>query len=436
MVTINYEVKDSAGIHIRPAARIAQVCTEFKSEVIISNGSETAHANNVLKILDLSAKKGDVLTISAEGEDEKEAVKKIEEILNEVLDQNEKNKNLLKIAFFGTKSYDKLFFSELSKDQGEGTYNVDIKYFRSRLTEETVSNAKGCDAVCIFVNDEAPANVVEALAKYGVKLILLRCAGFNNVDLKTAKKCGITVLRVPAYSPYAVAEHAMAILQAANRRLCKAYNKVRDNNFALSGLLGIDLHNKVAGIMGTGKIGVCMARICKGYGMTVLGWDAYPNQALVDEGLLTYVTKEELLKRADLISLHAPLIKGEGGTYHLINKEAISMMKDNVMLVNTSRGPIIDNDALIWGLRQDKFHAVALDVYEGEDDNVYNDRSDDMLSHSIVARLTMYPNVILTSHQAFFTREALQAIAATTMENARNYNEHLSYGLAEVKYKE
>ena len=281
--------------------------------------------------------------------------------------------------------------------------------------------------------DEAPRPVVEELHKNGVKLILLRCAGFNNVDLDAAKECGITVLRVPAYSPYAVAEHAMTLIQAANRRINKAVNKVRDNNFSLNGLLGLDLHNKVAGIMGTGRIGQIMARICKGYGMTVLGWDAYPNKKLEEEGLLTYVTKEELLKRSDLISLHAPLIMGEGGTYHMINDEAINMMKDGVMLVNTSRGPLIDTDALIKGLRANKFHAVGLDVYEGEDGNVYTDHSDDMMQNSIVARLTTFPNLILTSHQAFFTREALQAIAAVTMENARNFNEGLEYGASEVK---
>ena len=243
----------------------------------------------------------------------------------------------------------------------------------------------------------------------------------------------MTVLRVPAYSPYAVAEHAMTIIQAANRRINKAYNKVRDNNFALSGLLGIDLHNKVAGIMGTGRIGVCMANICKGYGMTVLGWDAYPNKKLEEDGLLTYVSKEELLQRSDLISLHAPLIMGEGGTHHLIDSEAISLMKENVMLVNTSRGGLIDTDALIDGLRANKFHAVALDVYEGEDQNVYTDHSEDMLSNDVVARLLNFPNLILTSHQAFFTREALQAIASVTLENARNFNESLPYGPAEVK---
>ena len=212
-------------------------------------------------------------------------------------------------------------------------------------------------------------------------------------------------LRVPAYySPYAVAEHAMAILQEANRRLHKAYTKVKDNNFALSGLLGLDLHNKVAGIMGTGKIGQCMARICKGYGMTVLGWDAYPNQALVDEGLLTYVSKEELLKRADLISLHCPLIMGDNGTYHLINDETIALMKDTVMLVNTSRGPIIDPEALIRALKQGKL-CCCFNVYEGEDNNVYTDKVM-LLSQTISqARLQMFPQLVLTSHQAFFTSE-------------------------------
>ena len=237
---------------------------------------------------------------------------------------------------------------------------------------------------------------MQVLNECGVKLILLRCAGFNNVDMKAAAECGITVLRVPAYSPYAVAEHAMTILQAANRRIHKSYIKVKDNNFALSGLLGLDLHNKVAGIMGTGRIGQIMANICKGYGMTVLGWDAFPNKALEESGLLRY-------------------------------------MKDNVMLVNTSRGPLVDPEALIRGLKANKFHCVALDVYEGEDPNVYNDRSDEMIDTDIVARLTMFPNLILTSHQAFFTREALQAIAAVTMENARNFNEGLPFGMSEVK---
>jgi D-lactate dehydrogenase len=210
-------------------------------------------------------------------------------------------------------------------------------------------------------------------------------------------------------------------------------NKVRDNNFSLSGLLGLDLHNKAAGIVGTGKIGVCMARICKGFGMTVLAWDAYPNRALEEEGLLSYVPLEELLERADLISLHAPLIQGPSGTYHLIDAKAIARMKDTAMLVNTARGGLIDTEALIEALKNGKFHAVALDVYEGEDANVYTDRSDEFLNNDITARLQMFPNVVLTSHQAFFTREALQAIAAETLENARRFNEGLDLGAAECK---
>ena len=432
MKVINYEVKNPLGIHARPAAILAQACTNFKAAVTIECNGESASGNNVLQILALHAAKGSTLKITIDGEDADACADKILEALNEI-QPKDKSTKVLRIAFFGTKEYDRLFFSELSKDKGEGTYNVDIEYFNSRLTIESVGLSKGYDGVCIFVNDEAPRPVIEKLAENGIKLILLRCAGFNNVDLDACKEHGITVLRVPAYSPYAVAEHAMAIIQDANRRITKGVNKVKDNNFSLNGLLGVDLHNKVAGIMGTGRIGQIMAKICKGYGMTVLGWDAYPNKALEDQGLLTYVTKEELLRKSDLISLHAPLIMGEGGTYHLIDDKEIEMMKNGVMLVNTSRGGLVNVDALIRGLRANKFHAVALDVYEGEDSNVYTDHSDDMMQNSVAARLVTFPNLILTSHQAFFTREALQAIAAVTMENARNFNEGLPYGPAEVK---
>ena len=432
MKVINYEVKNPLGIHARPAAILAQACTNFKAAVTIECNGETASGNNVLQILALHAAKGSTLKITIDGEDADACAEKVLAALDEIQPKDKATK-ALKIAFFGTKEYDRLFFSELSKDKGEGTYNVDIEYFNSRLTIESVGLSKGFDGVCIFVNDEAPRPVIEKLAENGIKLILLRCAGFNNVDLDACKEHGITVLRVPAYSPYAVAEHAMAIIQDANRRITKGVNKVKDNNFSLNGLLGVDLHNKVAGIMGTGRIGQIMAKICKGYGMTVLGWDAYPNKALEDQGLLTYVTKEELLRKSDLISLHAPLIMGEGGTYHLIDDKEIEMMKNGVMLVNTSRGGLVNVDALIRGLRANKFHAVALDVYEGEDSNVYTDHSDDMMQNSVAARLVTFPNLILTSHQAFFTREALQAIAAVTMENARNFNEGLPYGPAEVK---
>ncbi|MCI6636981.1 MAG: fused HPr family phosphocarrier protein/2-hydroxyacid dehydrogenase [Bilifractor sp.] len=434
MKSLQYTVKTSLGIHARPAAMIAQACTALKSEVTIECDGEVASGDNVLQILKLHAAKGSVLNITAEGPDEEEAIEKISDVFNGIA-AKDKNVEVLRVAFFGTKDYDRMFFSQLARDKGEGTYNVEIKYFKARLTSETVHLAEGFRAVCIFVNDEAPREVVEALSQCGVRLILLRCAGFNNVDLQAAKECGITVLRVPAYSPYAVAEHAMTIIQAANRHIHKAYLKVKENDFALSGLLGVDLHNKVAGIMGTGKIGQCMAKICKGYGMTVLGWDAFPNRKLEEDGILTYVSKEELLQRADLISLHLPLIMGDNGTYHIINDDTIAMMKDNVMLVNTSRGGLVDAEALIRGLKAQKFHAVALDVYEGEDSNVYTNHSDDFLTNDIVARLTMFPNLILTSHQAFFTREAMQAIAAITMENARNFNEHLPYGDAECRAK-
>lgn len=429
MKEIVYQVTNSMGVHARPCAVLAQCCVNFKSIVTVTSNGKTVDGRNVLELLSLRAKKGDTLILQLNGEDEEQAVRAVQEVINREFNEK-KAASLLKIAFFGTKDYDRIFFSELTKDKGDGTYNSDIRYFTSNLGMETVDLADGFDAVCVFVNDNVPRPVVERLKECGVRLILLRCAGFNNVDLEAARDCGMTVLRVPAYSPYAVAEHAMAILQEANRRLHKAYNKVKDNNFALSGLLGLDLHNKVAGIVGTGKIGICMARICKGYGMTALGWDAYPNEEFEKEGLLTYVDKEELFLRSDLISLHAPLFPG---TYHIVNEESIRMMKDTAMLVNTARGTLVDTEALIAALKKGKFQAVALDVYEGEDENVYTDRSDKIITDDITARLLMFPQVVLTSHQAFFTREAMQAIAVVTMENARNFNEGNDYGEAEVK---
>lgn len=429
MKEIRYLVTNPLGAHARPCAMLAQTCINYKSIVTVSCTENKADGRNVLEMLALGIKRGDLMLIEVNGPDEEECFNAILAVLEREF-HAQKAAKLLKIAFFGTKDYDRIFFSELTKDKGEGTYNSEIRYLSSNLGPETVGLAEGSDAICIFVNDHAGRSVIEKLHAMNIQLILLRCAGFNNVDLEAAEEYGITVLRVPAYSPYAVAEHAMAIIQEANRHLHRAYNKVKDNNFALSGLLGVDLHNKVAGIVGTGKIGVCMARICKGYGMTVLGWDAYPNQALADEGLLTYVEKEELFKKADLISLHAPLFPS---TYHIINEKSISMMKKNAMLVNTARGGLIDNEALIAALKEGRFHAVALDVYEGEDNNVYTDRSDMAIPDDITARLLNFPQVVLTSHQAFFTREAMQAIAVVTMENARNYNEGNPYGDALVK---
>lgn len=420
------------GVHARPCALLANALVGYKSSVTITSKGKTADGDNALQVLALGINKGDEMDIAIEGEDEEATAQRVRHYL-EYRKYENKVSEPLKIAFYGTKDYDKTFFNELAANPEDEQYNVKIDYFKVRLTSETVNLSKGYDAVCIFVNDECGTSIVEELHNNGIKLILLRCAGFNNVDLKKCEELGITVLRVPAYSPYAVAEFAMAILQDANRKLSKAYNKVRENNFGLSGLLGLDLHNKVAGIIGTGKIGQCMARICQGYGMSVIAWDAYPNKKLEEEGLLKYVEKDELFKKADLISLHAPLVMGEGGTYHLINKESIALMKDTAMLVNTARGPLIDAEALIEALKKGKFQAVALDVYEGEDSNVYTDLSNNVVVNDITGRLLMFPNVVITSHQAFFTREALQAIAVTTLENARNYQEGKPFGPAEVK---
>ena len=434
MQTIQFEVTNPFGIHARPAAILAQACVKIPSQITVKCKNKTANGNNVLQLLGLHAVQGSVLEISAEGGDEAASLAEVEKILNDTFAEKKKV-DVLKIAFFGTKDYDRLFFSELIKDKGEGTFNCDINFFNVRLTPETAYLAKGYDAVCIFVNDECPAEVVNTLADAGVKLILLRCMGFNNVDLDAAKDRGLTVIRVPAYSPYAVAEHAMAIIQAANRRLHKAIYRVKDNNFSLDGLMGVDLHNKVAGLIGTGQIGQCFARICKGFGMSVIAWDAYPNKKLEEEGLLTYVEKNDVYAKADLISLHVPLFMGEGGTFHIIDADAISRMKPDAMLVNAGRGALIDTEALIAALKGGKFHAVALDVYEDEDAYVYTDHSNDFLRHENLVTLLSFPNVIVTSHQAFFTREALQAIAGTTLENARNFNEGNPLGAGECKAK-
>ena len=251
-----------------------------------------------------------------------------------------------------------------------------------------------------------------ALHEAGVRLVLMRCAGFNNVDLDKAAMYGIRVMRVPGYSPEAVAEHAMALALTANRRIHKAYVKVRENDFSLSGLMGFNFYQKTAGIVGTGKIGAAMARICRGFGMKVIAYDVYQNP---DLDFAEYVSFDELLERSDLISLHCPLMDS---TYHLINRDTIAKMKDGVVLVNTSRGGLVKTEDLIEGIRARKFFGVGLDVYEEETKNVFEDRSDEILEHSTTARLLSFPNVMITSHQGFFTQEALAAISRTTLDNA------------------
>lgn len=316
----------------------------------------------------------------------------------------------MKILFYDTKSYDKESFERTRENYPE----IEIKYLKSELSPNTARLAEGYEAICAFVSSDVGTETVEVLHECGVKLILLRCAGFNNVDIKKASECGLTVLRVPGYSPEAVAEHAMALALAVNRRIHKAYVRVRENDFSLGGMQGINFYQKTAGIVGTGKIGAAMARICKGFGMKVIAYDKYPNPNLDVE----YVTLDELFERSDLISLHCPLMDE---TYHLVNRESIKKMKDGVILVNTSRGGLVNTQDLIEGIRARKFLAVGLDVYEEEKKNVFEDRSDEIMETSITARLLSFPNVIITSHQGFFTEEALQAISETTLQNAMDY---------------
>lgn len=317
----------------------------------------------------------------------------------------------MKILFYGTKNYDEQFFEKLLPEYP----GIEIKFIEANIHEETASLAKGYDAICAFVNADLGTPVVEELGRQGIKLILMRCAGYNNVDLKTAHKYGMHVLRVPGYSPEAVAEHAMALVLTANRHTHKAYIKCRENNFALNGLMGVNLYQKTAGIVGTGKIGQAMARICKGFGMRVIAYDLFPNKNL---DFLEYVSLDELLASSDLISLHCPLTDE---TKHLINEKTIEKMKDGVILVNTSRGGLIKTEDLIAGIRDHKFFAVGLDVYEEETDFVFEDMSERILQTSLIQRLLSFPNVTMTSHQGFFTEEALTNIAETTLENALDF---------------
>ena len=314
----------------------------------------------------------------------------------------------MKILFYGTKNYDEQFFQKLLPSFP----GIEIKFIEANIHVETAALAKGYDAICAFVNADLGTDVIEELHQCGIKLILMRCAGYNNVDLDTTKKYRIAVMRVPGYSPEAVAEHAMALVLTANRHTHKAYIKCRENNFALNGLMGVNLYQKTAGIVGTGKIGQAMARICRGFGMNVIAYDRYPNDAL---DFVKYVSLDELLSSSDLISLHCPLTDE---TKHMINEDSISKMKDGVILVNTSRGGLIKTDDLISGIRDHKFFAVGLDVYEEETDFVYEDMSERILPSSTIQRLLSFPNVTMTSHQGFFTEEALTNIAETTLENA------------------
>lgn len=308
----------------------------------------------------------------------------------------------MKIAFFDAKSYDKPSFEKYSAQK-----NIKIKYYETKLTEDTAELAKGCDGVCVFVNDTVNAAVIDKLVEYGCKVIALRCAGFNNVDIKYASN-KLHVVRVPAYSPYAVAEHAMAMLLTSIRRIHKAYIRTRDFNFSLNNMTGFDLHGKTVGVIGTGKIGRVFIDICRGFGMKVIAYDIYHSDGI------DYVTPDELFKQSDIISLHCPLTDD---TRYLINEETIAKMKKGVVIINTSRGALIDSEALLEGIKARHIGAACLDVYEEEADFFFEDFSGHILEDDTLARLISMPNVIVTSHQAFLTEEALDNIAQTTVEN-------------------
>lgn len=319
----------------------------------------------------------------------------------------------MKILFYDAKPYDIESFDSIR----ENYKSIEIDYLKTDISINTVRLSKGYDAVCVFVASDVDEKILKELEKRGVKLLLLRCAGFNNVDLSAAKKAGITVMRVPNYSPEAIAEHALALAFAVNRHIHKAYIKVRENNFSLMGLTGINFFGKTAGIIGTGRIGAAMCHACAGIGMRVLAFDKIENPSL---GFVKYVSLDELLEKSDLISLHCPLTEE---TYHMIDLSAIEKMKDGVLLVNTSRGALISTEDLIRGIRKRKFSGVGLDVYEEEQENVFENREDDILNTSVTARLLSFPNVIVTSHQGFLTKEALEAIGVTTLENAKSFEE-------------
>ena len=318
---------------------------------------------------------------------------------------------MIRIAFFDTKEYDRSSFARYEKPE-----DIEFKFLETKLTEDTAELANGCDAVCVFVNDTVNAAVIDKLYGYGIKLIALRCAGYNNVDVRYAYG-KIHISHVPAYSPYAVAEHTAALLLTSVRRIHKAYNRTRDFNFSLNGLTGFDLHGKTVGVIGTGKIGKIFIDICRGFGMNVIAFDAFPAK----DSDIGYVTLDELFEKSDIISLHCPLTDE---TKHMINAEAIGKMKKGVVILNTSRGALIDAEALLNGIKARKIGAACLDVYEEEADIFFEDRSGHILNDELLARLISMPNVIVTSHQAFLTEEALNNIAETTVKNIRSHFEN------------
>jgi len=320
-----------------------------------------------------------------------------------------------KIAFFGAKPYDIASFDKVNEK-----YNYDIRYYKGHLNPNNVVLTQDTDVVCIFVNDTADAAVIDAMVDNGVKLLALRCAGFNNVDLKAAKG-KLSVVRVPAYSPYAVAEYSLALMLSLNRKIHRAYWRTRDGNFSLNGLMGFDMHGKTIGIIGTGKIARILIRLLKGFGMRILAYDLYPDMKFAGEEGISYVSLDELYRESDIISLHCPLTDQ---TKYMIDKDSIDKMKEGVMIINTGRGQLINTNDLIEGLKEKKIAAAGLDVYEEEGEYFYEDKSDKIIDDDVLARLLSFNNVIVTSHQAFFTKEALHNIAETTLQNIEDFRCH------------
>jgi D-lactate dehydrogenase len=316
----------------------------------------------------------------------------------------------MKIAFFSTQPYDREYF-ELYRKQHS------LSFFTDRLNSETVNLASGHDAVCAFVNDHLHERILATLAGMGIKLVAMRCAGYNNVDLEAAKKLGITVVRVPAYSPYAVAEHAVALMMTLNRKTHKAYNRVREGNFSLDRLIGFDLFGKTAGIVSTGKIGQCLARILLGFGCKVIAYDLYENDAMKAAGVI-YMPLADLLGKSDIVSLHCPLTDD---TRHMINETTLKQMKKGAMLINTSRGGLIDTHAAIVALKTGQLGYLGIDVYEQEGKLFFKDLSEDIIQDDVILRLMSFPNVLITAHQGFLTEEALTQIALVTIQNVDDF---------------
>jgi D-lactate dehydrogenase len=325
------------------------------------------------------------------------------------------NDQIMKTIFFSAKPYDEQFFEEQNRD-----YGFSLKFLEVHLSPYTAVLAQGFDAVCVFVNDVVGTEVLQALQAQGIRLLVLRCAGFNNVDLKAAAAAGITVVRVPAYSPHSVAEHTLALILALNRKTHRAYNRVKEGNFSLNGLMGFDLYGKTAGLIGLGQIGMVTARILKGFGCRVLGYDIQTNADAEALGL-EFTPLSQLYAQSDIISLHCPLTPQ---TFHLINRESIALMKKGVMLINTSRGALIDTQAVIDGLKQEQISYLGLDVYEEEGDLFFEDLSNKVIQDDIFMRLLSFNNVLITGHQAFFTSNAMASIAAVSLQNMADFQSH------------